>query len=131
MTERQARHYKTAFLEAFRELGNVSAACRSIGLTNRTEVYRWQEHDDDFAAAYRQAEIESVDALESEARRRALGYEATQLGKDGTPYTVTRYSDVLLIFLLKGARPEKYRDNVDVNVSQVVRAYAGVDPDRV
>ncbi|MDP2936788.1 MAG: hypothetical protein Q8O86_09895 [Dehalococcoidia bacterium] len=30
---------------------------------------------------------------------------------------VREYSDVLLIFLLKGARPEKYRDNLKADVN--------------
>jgi hypothetical protein len=130
VTERQVRQLKAAFLEAFAQLGNVSAAAREAGC-GRATVYGWQEHDPDFVLGFRQAEIASIDALETEARRRALGYEATALAKDGTPYTVTRYSDVLLIFLLKGARPEKYRDQVDVNVSQVVRAYRNLDAERV
>lgn len=41
---------------------------------------------------------EAADVLEAEARRRAT----------------VGGSDVLLIFLLKGARPEKYRDRYEV-----------------
>jgi hypothetical protein len=33
------------------------------------------------------------------------------------PYVEHEYSDTLLIFLLKGARPEKYRERADVRHS--------------
>lgn len=33
-------------------------------------------------------------------------------GKDGTPLVRRKYSDVLLIFMLKGAAPEKYADRI-------------------
>lgn len=41
------------------------------------------------------------------------------LDKDGTPVTQNRYSDTLLIALLKAHRPERYRDraSVDMNVT--------------
>jgi hypothetical protein len=133
MTERQTRHLKSAFLEAFRECGNISRACRDIGMTNRTEVYKWQERDDQFAAAFRDAEVEAVDALEAEARRRAIGYEQVIVDKDGGEHVTTRYSDVLLIFLLKGARPERYRERVDVTTTTAptVKAFGGFDPSEV
>lgn len=133
MTGGQTRHRKSAFLAAFAEGGNISAACRAIGMTNRTEVYRWQEHDDAFAAAFREAEIRAVDALEAEARRRAMGYDAVTVDKDGNEHTVTKFSDVLLMFLLNGARPEKYRQRVDVQHSEgpPAKVYSGFDPGKV
>jgi hypothetical protein len=121
---------KTRFLAAYAQTGNVSASCRDAGVPRRN-VYNWQEHDDAFAHAFRDAEIQAVDALETEARRRACGYDTTVVDQRGGEHTVTKYSDVLLIFLLKGARPEKYRDQVVLPVSEVVRAYRGLDPDRV
>lgn len=127
----QSEHRKAAFLEAFRVSGNVSQAAKAAGC-GRTTVYGWQEHDETFALAYRQAELEAVDVLEAEARRRALGYETTVLDNHGHAHPVTRYSDLLLIFLLKGARPEKYRDNAPpAGAPETVRSYAGVDWERI
>lgn len=132
MTDRQIAHLKSAFLVAFAQSGNVSAAAREAGC-GRTTVYQWQEHDEAFLAAFREAEIQAVDVLEQEARRRAIGYEATVYDKDGNAQTVTKYSDVLMIFLLKGARPEKYKDRVEHSgtVSTPVKAFAGFDPSEV
>lgn len=113
MTKRQARHLKSAFLDAFREHGNVTWACRQIGMTNRTEVYRWQENDDQFAIAFREAEIEATETMEAEAYRRAVKGTQKPVYQQGAMVgTVQEYSDTLLIFMLKARAPEKYRDPV-------------------
>ncbi len=53
--------------------------------------------------------------LEAEARRRAVeGVRKPVYCRGEIVGTVKEYSDTLLIFLMKGARPEKYRDNVRV-----------------
>lgn len=53
-----------------------------------------------------------ADALEDEARRRAMGVaEDVYDGKGNVVGTRMRYSDLLLMFLLKGLKPEKYREN--------------------
>lgn len=130
-TDRQSAHLKARFLLAFAESGNVSSAARTAGV-GRSTVYVWQEHDERFLHAYREAEVQAVDALEGEARRRALGYDVKTFDAEGNEHTVTKYSDVLLIFLLKGARPEKYRERLDITATpQVVKAYAGFDPSEV
>src|SRR5262245_43564470 len=40
----------------------------------------------------------------------------------------TEYSDQLLMFLLRGLKPEKYRDRVDLQVTPVIKAVGGFDP---
>jgi hypothetical protein len=51
--------------------------------------------------------------LEDEAIRRAKGWKETLLQPDGTTIEVPKQSDTLLIFLLKGAMPEKYRERYE------------------
>ena len=52
-----------------------------------------------------------ADALEDEAVRRAVDGVDEQVFYQGKACGVVRkYSDTLLIFLLKGRRPERYRD---------------------
>jgi hypothetical protein len=65
-----------------------------------------------YAAAFADAVEEAADRLESEARRRAVSgtleaiyYKGAQIG------TLKKFSDGLLIFLLKGSRPEKYSEH--------------------
>lgn len=114
MTLRQVGRHKKAFLAAFALHANVSAACRVVGIA-RSNVYRWQEHDEAFALAFKQAEIESLEVLEGEAFRRA--YEGVKSQKGiyhggelvGVDHKV-EYSDALLIFLLKARAPERYRE---------------------
>jgi hypothetical protein len=115
MTRRQVRHLKKAFLEAFARCGNVSAACRQAGIPNRTDVYQWQEHDDAFALSFKQAEIEATEYLEAEAWRRATDGVQSERGVYHNGEMLeriveTKYSDTLLIFLLKGRAPDKYKE---------------------
>lgn len=128
MTPRQVRHQKEVFLLTFAHHGNVSAACRAAGV-NRTNVYRWQEHDDAFAAAFRQAEIEATEVLEGEAFRRAYEGVVSEKGiyHQGVLVGIDRevkVSDTLLIFLLKARAPDKYRERVDITRSDEPRVKA-------
>jgi hypothetical protein len=108
---------KVAFLAAYANTGNVSAAARITG-TPRPTHYRWMATDKDYAAAAVVALDEAADRLEAEALRRASqGWEEPVYGKlpgkdtgSGRVGTIRKYSDTLLIFLLKGARPDKYRE---------------------
>lgn len=114
------RHLKKkAFVESFRQVGNVTVAAEAAGISRATYYY-WLERDDAFAQAVRQAEIEAVERLEAEARRRAVEgvsreegifYKGFQIATK----VVTEYSDTLLIFLLKGAKPEKYKDRQELS----------------
>lgn len=98
-----------AFLAAYAKCGNLTAAAE-LAKTSRRNHYDWLAKDE-YRAAFDAAHEEACDVLETEARRRAVeGTErpvyqgGKQVGK------VREFSDVLLIFLLKGARPEKYRE---------------------
>jgi hypothetical protein len=81
------------FLRAYSKTGNVKQALLLAGVSRRA-VYKLRDVDDEFRQALSDAEDDGADELEGIARDRA---------KAG--------SDVLLIFLLKGLRPWKYRDN--------------------
>jgi hypothetical protein len=64
--------------------------------------------------AYEQA----GERLEQEARRRAVEGTKKNVYYQGEPCGVnTEYSDTLLIFLLKGAKPEKYAERVHNSVT--------------
>jgi hypothetical protein len=134
MTTGQSEHLKKAFLDLFRLTGNISQSCAAAGISRRATVYEWQEHDDDFAAAFREADIEATETLETEARRRAvLGvHKYKPIYHEGQLLEVVEeitYSDTLLIFLLKARAPEKYRERVDVTTGgqPIVKAYAAED----
>lgn len=104
---------RAAFLTSLIETGgNVSRACEAAGIA-RQRVYEWRSADADFAAAWDEAVEAGTDELEEEARRRAYeGVDEPVFYQGETCGTVRKYSDTLLIFLLKGRRPDKYRDSV-------------------
>lgn len=116
------------FLSVYAECGNISTAAAAAGV-NRSAVYKWQEHDDTFVAAMKQAESHATELLEKEAWRRARDGFAEPVYQHGKLVgTVQRYSDALLVFLLKARAPERYRDRVDVSVTPVIKAVAGFEP---
>jgi len=125
------------FLEAFRTCGTVSHACEAAGIS-RDSHYKWLAKDPQYAADFADAQKDAIESLEAEARRRAVqGVRRLKFHsktgepyidpETGEPYYEHVYSDTLLIFLLKGAAPEKYRDNVNVAVR---REYSDEELDR-
>lgn len=114
MTHAQSEQLKERFLSYFREHGNVTWACRQAKMSRRETVYDWQERDDQFAVAFRQAEIQATETMEQEAYRRAVTGTKKPVYQGGVKVgTVQEYSDVLLIFMLKARAPHKYRDKYD------------------
>ena len=95
--------HQRAFLAAFRETGNVCLACKAAGV-GRSSHYRWLEDDCEYRAAFDLAKEDATDVLEAEAHRRAVEGWEEPVGwyKGRAGGTVRKYSDVLLIFLLKG-----------------------------
>ena len=101
--------------------GNVSRACERMRVS-RVTVYDRRDSDPEFAARLEQARDRGTDALEDEALRRAFeGVEEPVGFFQGVSYeTRTNYSDALIQFLLKGNRPNKFReristDNINLN----------------
>jgi len=102
------------FLEALADTGSVTKAVAVAG-TSRTRVYELQKVDPAFAAAWAEAEDIAVDRLEDEARRRAVEgvpeplVSGGKLVRDdsGQPIAVRRYSDGLLMQLLKARRTQR------------------------
>lgn len=116
-----AHEKRAAFLEAYALVGNVSDAAQHAGVGRRTH-YEWM-NDPDYAAAFHHAQEQAADRLEREAVRRATaGVEKTVWYKGEPVGTERVYSDVLLIFLLKGLRPEKFRDNHGTQDVAIVRS---------
>lgn len=105
---------KKRFIELLASTGNVTEAARLIG-TSRRNVYEHKKRDKEFAAAWDDALERGCDALEAEARRRAAqGVDKPVFYKGEVVGKVREYSDLLLIFLLKAYRPEKFREKVDI-----------------
>lgn len=94
------------------DTANVSRAAKTVGISRR-HAYTVRSEDTDFATAWDEAVNIAIDTLEQEARRRAyegvdepVFYQGEEVGY------IRKYSDTLLMFLLKGNRPDKYKDRV-------------------
>ena len=113
LKQSQRESAQDRFLAAFAETATITAAAEVADVGRRTH-YDWMA-DPEYAARFADAEQEAVDALEAEARRRAVvGVEEPVGWYQGVPGEyVRKYSDTLLIFLLKGAKPEKYRERFE------------------
>jgi hypothetical protein len=119
---RPAKDRKLVFLNELVHTGNVSAAARKARI-HRDTAYAFRQLADGptpnpeaaaFAKAWDAALKEAIDALELEARRRAVEGVLEPAGwyKGKAGGKVRRYSDTLLVVLLKAHRPAKYRENV-------------------
>jgi hypothetical protein len=87
------RQWQKAFLAALENTGSVTKAAETVNM-GRSNVYQYKRSDPEFATAWEQALDIAADTLEDEARKRAFAG-----------------SDVLLMFLLKGIRPQKWRES--------------------
>ena len=100
-----------AFLAAYANSGNVTRAAELSGVHRRSH-YHWMKNNPAYEEAFQYANDDAVDLLAAEARRRAVEGVENPIFHNGKKVGAVRdYSDTLLIFLLKAARPEVYRDN--------------------
>ena len=107
---RMNRRRQQAFLAAYMELGTVAAAMKAVGIGPLTH-HQWLQAQPEYAEAFALAREAAADLLEAEAVRRALEGVEQPVFYQGKPCgAVRRYSDTLMMFLLKAMRPERFRD---------------------
>jgi hypothetical protein len=108
---------KRAFLAAVAETANIKKSAE-IAKIDRTSHYIWLHNDLAYRRAFEVAKLRGADSLEAEAVRRAHEGVAEPVFYQGHICgEVQKYSDTLLIFLMKGANPEKYHDRHEVSGS--------------
>jgi hypothetical protein len=107
---------KRLFVLALAETGNRTQAAAVAGVSRFTPYSPPWRNDLALQAAVRQAQEAAADLIEAEAYRRGvLGWEEPAGWYQGRPGGMVRkYSDVLAIFLLKGLRPDRYKDRVEM-----------------
>ena len=112
--------WKSLFLAELAETGNVAYACAAAKIS-RSTVYITRNEDAEFAEAWFHAIETNTDTMEAEAYRRGMkGVDEPVFYKGDKVADVRKYSDTLLIFMLKSRRPDKFRDNATiVNISNV------------
>lgn len=103
-----------AVAEAYAQLGNVSDAARVAGVS-RANVYDWMNASDTFRQMMLDAREQAADRLERAAVERAVAGVQEPVYYRGEVVGHTRkYSDQILMFLLRAARPEKFRDRTTI-----------------
>lgn len=93
---------KEKFLTHFAKTCHIGKAAKRAGVTRQT-IYNHRREDPEFAKRFEDARLLGIEALEDKAVELAT--------EDENP------NHLLLMFLLKGNKPEKYRERSDVNVS--------------
>ena len=118
MTLKKGRSsWKPLFLDTLRGTGNVRLAASNADVA-RQVVYRARDSSATFRAEWDEALEEARELLEAEARRRAsIGVDEPVFYKGKVVGHIRKYSDNLLMFLLKAHWPEKFRDNYAVEHS--------------
>ncbi len=109
MPRRSGKASQRAFLAAFRATTSVTKAAKAAGV-DRGAHYEWLANVKGYRALFAAAQDEAAQHLEDEAVRRAQEgvlqaewYQGKAVGSKRV------YSDGLMMFLLRGMRPEKYR----------------------
>lgn len=126
----ERKEVQRKFLDSFKLNANVTLACMQAGI-DRSQIYRWQEHDEMFAQEFKQAELAANDMLLAAAWQRGVkGTEkpVVSMGKQvfvkvkengkevEKPLMERVYSDSLLSLLMKARMPE-FRDKQQVDVN--------------
>lgn len=101
------------FLQHMAATANLTRSAEAAGMRRET-VYVKRRTDPEFEKLYQEAYQAGYDKMEEECQRRAFsGFEEPVFYKGEQVATVTRFSDSLAQFLLKGNKSEKFRDRVE------------------
>lgn len=125
ITARELAEAKEAFLEHFAANGHLAWAAAAAGVT-RAVVRQWQEHDEQFSLHFNEASNDAVEALEGEARERAVRGKMIREVWRGDRMVERivewRPSDTLLVKLLQALKPEKYGDKLAITSTTTIKA---------
>jgi len=125
-TARNTQRRKTKFLEAYKLAGTASEAARLTGIPRDTHK-EWLRKSETYRQAFQEADDAATEVLEKEALRRAVEGREETVYFNGQPCgTVRKYSDVLLIFLLKAKRPDVYRERYDARITANMNVQSAV-----
>jgi hypothetical protein len=108
------------FLAELMKRGIVTHAAKKARIAPKT-AYRHKASDPDFSAAWDEAIDIAAGLLEAEAHRRAVTGSLEPVFYQGQKCGLVRkYSDTLLIFLLKAHKPERFKDNANVAITEPI-----------
>ena len=107
------------FLEHFAKTCNQAKSCELANINVNT-VYEKRKADPEFEIRYQEAKARGWDVMEEIARKRAYtGYKEPVFYKGKKVAEVEKVSEPLMMFLLKGNKPETFRDRVETTLTNV------------
>ena len=116
-----AKKKRRVFLDVLAKTGRVAEAARACGYTDTAGLQAYRRQDEDFAEDWNHALEAAAHVMEEEAIRRATeGVLEPVYYKGAVAGYKTNYSDTLLMFILRGLKPETYRENArgsDMNIN--------------
>lgn len=113
-----ATHKKRIFLAELARNGGRIPAAADVAEVDRGTPHRWAKKSAKFRQQMDDAIARATEVLEQEAIRRAYdGVEEPVYQQCMEVGKIKKYSDTLLIFLLKGRKPEVYKDRVKTEVT--------------
>ena len=131
--QRRRRTIPPKAREQFLEALAAGWSVRHAATLTTHAFQRWYElraANEEFAEAWAQAVEQGTQMLEDEARRRAVdGVDEPVFQKGEMVGHVRRYSDNLLMFLLRGRRPAVYRESAAVELN-IPAVHVEPDPER-
>lgn len=121
--KKTTEEFKETFVLMLGQVPNITAVCRLMGINN-SNIAVARKKDESFDKKVLAAIDEGYDMLEEEARRRAVDgvvepvfYKGEQVvDVRGKPTGIRKYSDQLLIALLKGYRPKKFNPGIKLGM---------------
>lgn len=108
-----AARKRKVFIKVLSKCGSVSAAAKACGHQDTSTFQRYRRDHEDFADEWSEALEAAANVLEDEAIRRAVDgvLEPTFYKGDIVGHT-RKHSDTLMMFMLRGLKPDTYRENV-------------------
>lgn len=117
MTSKKTWQESTKLVTVIKELqhhGNVTWALKKAK-AGRGWVYRWRQEDPDFRDVFEEARKCGIEVLKDEAHRRAYeGINEPVFYQGEEVARIRKYSDTLLMFLIKQADPS-YREHFQID----------------
>lgn len=108
---------QSKFLAAFSQIGIITTAAEN-SKQNRMNHYNWMDKDPDYPARFESACTAAAETLENEAIARGRdGWKEPVFYQGEIVGEVIKKSDILLMFMLKGMLPSKYRERYDLEHS--------------
>lgn len=107
-----------AFLKEYAETCNIVAAAKNAGV-HRDVHYQWLKKYPAYVRRFEKQQALAAEYFESECIERAIRGKPEPVYYQGNKCgTITRYSDGLAQFLLRGLMPEKYGNKTEISGPQ-------------